>query len=95
MGISIKQRYDELKAAHRCPKCTRRLDEGYRFVYCPSCREYNRAAQKKWTPPVSDNAPRHKRRDGALSISQVIRLAAERHVSYGEMVCILEKEGKR
>ncbi len=49
---------------------------------------------QKLTPPVPDDKPGRKRRDGALSISQVIRLAAERHVSYGEMVCILEKEGK-
>lgn len=97
MGISIKQRYDELKAAHRCTKCTRQLEEGYHFTKCPKCREYNRKYLQSIRRSVSKEVPVEKprRRDGALSISQVIRLAAERHVSYGEMVCILEKEGKR
>lgn len=94
MAISIKQRYDQLKAAHRCPKCTRRLKDGYKYVYCPRCREYNKKYHQKLTPLVPDDKPGRKRRDGALSISQVIRLATQRHVSYGEMVCILEKEGK-
>lgn len=96
MAISIKQRYDQLKAAHRCTKCTRRLEEGYNYTKCPKCREYNRKYLQSVRQSVSKevSAEKPRRRDGALSLSQVIRLATERHVSYGEMVCILEKEGK-
>ena len=33
--------------------------------------------------------------EGVLTISQVIALATERHVSYGEMVLLMEAEGNK
>lgn len=55
---------------------------------CDHCREYDRLYKKRPKRRQPNAKP-----EGVLTISQVIALAAERHVSY--MVLILEKEGNK
>lgn len=85
----------ELRAYRRehglCTICGYPNDTANRAA-CSACRarqsEYDKAHRMK-------NNPVHKRRTScALSIAQVCRMAAERHVSYGEMVMILEGRSK-
>lgn len=87
MTEQARGRYRQRKAEHRCVRCGARLPEKYKMVYCSDCRE---AVQKIHTEPR-----RAERRTEALTISQVVRMAAERHISYGEMVLRIEKEGLR
>lgn len=87
MTEQARGRYRQRKAEHRCVRCGAKLPEKYNMVYCPDCRE---RVTKIRTEPR-----RTERRNEALTISQVVRMAAERHLSYGEMVQILEKEGLR
>ena len=56
---------------------------------CESCRAMWRERYGKFT------SSRQPARKPSVSISEVCRMAAERHISYGEMVLILEKEDKQ
>lgn len=87
MTEQARGRYRQRKAAHRCVRCGARLPEKYNMVYCPDCRE---RVTKIHTEPR-----RAERRTEALTISEVVRMASERHISYGEMVLRIEKEGLR
>ena len=53
---------------------------------CEGCRAMWRERYGKFT------SSRQPARKPSVSISEVCRMAAERHISYGEMVLILEKE---
>lgn len=72
-----------------CTKCRAPLPAGTKFKMCSACREYNRDYKKTWTPPSGRKRAPESR--PALSISQVCRMAQERHISCGEMVLIIEK----
>lgn len=85
--MKYTERYATLKAEHRCTKCKSYLPEQYKFAKCSKCREYDRQYKKRPKPRAPRGNP-----DRFLTISQVLKLATERHVSYGEMVLILEKE---
>lgn len=87
MTDQARERYRLRKSEHRCVRCGARLPEKYNMVYCGECREQVRKISMERKPRHTEPAP------GTLTISQVVRLAAERHISYGEMVQILEKEG--
>ena len=91
--MTYKDRYAELKAQHRCVGCGAKLPDEYTKIRCEHCLEYSREShrrkdelKKKQKAYASD-----KPRTTGLSLSQVVRMAAERHVSYGEMVLIIEK----
>lgn len=93
--MTYKDRYAELKAQHRCVNCKKALPADYKLVRCERCLEYSRESHRR-------KAELEKRRQAyalrkpksvPLTISQVVKMAAERHVSYGEMVYLLEKEG--
>lgn len=79
--------YAKLKAEHRCVDCKIQLSASNKFTKCDHCREYDRLYKKRPKRRQPSAKP-----EGVLTISQVIALATERHVSYGEMVLILEKE---
>ena len=91
--MTYKDRYAELKAQHRCVGCKKALPADYKRIRCEHCLEYSREShrrkdelKKKQKAYASD-----KPRTTGLSLSQVVRMAAERHISYGEMVLIIEK----
>ena len=93
--MTYKDRYAELKAQHRCVGCKKALPADYRRIRCEHCLEYSRESHrrkdelKKKQKAYASGKPRA----AALTISQVVKMAAERHVSYGEMVLMIEKEG--
>lgn len=89
MTEQAKERYRLRKSEHRCVRCGAKLPEKYKMVYCTECREQVRKISMERKPRRAEST------SGTLTISQVVRLAAERHVSYGEMVLILEKEGNK
>lgn len=89
MTEQAKERYRLRKSEHRCVRCGAKLPEKYKMVYCTECREQVRKTSMERKPRRAEST------SGTLTISQVVRLAAERHVSYGEMVQILEKEGHK
>lgn len=96
--MTNKERYDKRKSEHRCCRCGTKLPEKYTKVYCAKCTDYNSIKWFKTMERRKEDKLRARPRsvqNGALTISQVVRLAAERHISYGEMVLILEKEGNR
>lgn len=67
-----------------CTKCGKPCDTtGKR---CRRCYEYARDYMKHYTPKKSE--PRKK---PSLTIGQVSKMAAERGISYGQMVLLLEK----
>ena len=93
--MTFKERYAELKAQHRCVNCKKALPADYSRVCCEHCLEFSRESHRR-------KAEREKRQQAyalrkphtvTLTISQVVRMAAERHVSYGEMVAIIERGG--
>ena len=77
----------ELKKYRRknglCTYCGKEKDNPER-VLCQECREVIYSARRK---PKKDSACKPA---AALSISDVCRLAAERKISYGKMVQIIE-----
>lgn len=87
--MTCAERYAKLKAEHRCVDCKLQLDKSYKFARCTRCREYDRQYKQRPKPRTPRAKP-----EGVLTISQVLALAAERHISYGEMVVILEREGE-
>ena len=88
--MTYAERYAKLKAEHRCVDCKIQLSASNKFTKCDHCREYDRLYKKRPKRRQPSAKP-----EGVLTISQVIALATERHVSYGEMVLILEKEGNK
>ena len=89
---TFKERYAELKSQHRCVSCTVALPEEYKLIRCEKCLEYSRNSHRR-----KDELKRRQksyavrpRQTTNFTISQVVKLAAERHVSYGEMVVLLE-----
>lgn len=88
--MTYVERYAKLKAEHRCVDCKIQLSASNKFTKCDHCREYDRIYKKRPKRRQPSAKP-----EGVLTISQVIALAAERHVSYGDMVLILEKEGNK
>lgn len=91
--MTFKDRYAELKAQHRCVSCKKALPADYKMVRCTRCLDYSRASHRR-------KAELEKRQQAyalrkphtvTLTISQVVKLAAQRHVSYGEMVAIIER----
>lgn len=68
-----------------CIRCGKALPDGDSHKQCESCRTRDRGIYHKNKPK---NEPRRK---PAVPISDVCRRAAERHISYGEMVLIIEK----
>lgn len=91
--MTFKERYDKLKAEHRCVGCAANLPAGYTMTRCEHCLEYSRNSHRR-----KDELKKRKKayayqkpRSAGLTISQVVRMAAERHISYGEMVLILER----
>lgn len=93
--MTFKERYDKLKSEHRCVGCSVKLPAEYARIRCEHCLEYSRNSHRR-----KDELKKHQKayasakpRAAALTISQVVKMAAERHISYGEMVLIIEKEG--
>ena len=93
--MTYKDRYAELKAQHRCVSCKKALPADYKLVRCARCLDYSRESHRR-------KAELEKRQQAyalrkpqtvTLTISQVVKLAAQRHVSYGEMVAIIERGG--
>jgi hypothetical protein len=84
------ERYAKLKAEHRCVDCKIQLSASNKFTKCDHCREYDRLYKKRPKRRQPSAKP-----EGVLTISQVIALATERHVSYGEMVLLMEAEGNK
>ena len=94
--MTYKDRYAELKAQHRCVNCKKALPADYRRVSCEHNLEFSRESHRRkdeLKKKRQSYASAKPRTTTGLTISQVVRMAAERHVSYGEMVCLLEKEG--
>ena len=93
--MTFKERYNKLKEEHRCVGCGAKLPDEYTMIRCEHCLEYSRESHrrkdelKKKQKAYASGKPRA----AALTISQVVKMAAERHVSYGEMVLMIEKEG--
>ena len=93
--MTFKERYNKLKEEHRCVGCGAKLPDEYTMIRCEHCLEYIRESHrrkdelKKKQKAYASGKPRA----AALTISQVVKMAAERHVSYGEMVLMIEKEG--
>lgn len=91
--MTFKERYDKLKAEHRCVGCGAKLPVEYTMIRCEHCLEYSRSSHrrkdelKKRKQAYASQKPR----STGLTISQVVKMAAERHISYGEMVLIIEK----
>ena len=88
--MTCAERYAKLKAEHRCVKCKQDLPADYTMALCERCREYGR----HYNRPPRQIKPRPKC-SGVLTISQVIELAKEKGISYGEMVVLIEKEGSK
>ena len=93
--MTFKERYNKLKEEHRCVGCGAKLPDEYTMIRCEHCLEYSRESHrrkdelKKKQKAYASGKPHA----AALTISQVVKMAAERHVSYGEMVLMIEKEG--
>ena len=93
--MTFKERYNKLKEEHRCVGCGAKLPDEYTMIRCEHCLEYSRESHrrkdelKKKQKAYASGKPRA----AALTISQVVKMAAERHISYGEMVLMIEKEG--
>ena len=68
-----------------CLRCGKALPDSDRHKQCESCRAYNRGIYHR---PKPKSQPTSK---PAVSLSEVCRMAKERHISYGEMVLIIEK----
>ena len=72
-----------------CPNCGKLPLEG--SVYCENCktkmRELHRQAKKKHKFYSSVKKPK-------ISISDVQKMAEQRGISYGQMVVLMEQEGK-
>ena len=91
--MTFKERYNKLKEEHRCVGCGAKLPDEYTKIRCEYCLEYSRESHrkkdelKKKQKAYASGKPRA----AALTISQVVKMAAERHISYGEMVLIIEK----
>ena len=81
--MTCAERYAKLKAEHRCVDCKIQLSASNKFTKCDHCREYDRLYKKRPKRRQPSAKP-----EGVLTISQVIALATERHVSYGEMVLL-------
>lgn len=83
---------EKRRAAGLCIKCGGQREIA-RYQLCEKCRKYNLEAQHKHDAgKLAARRPRSAPA-GTLTISQVCRLAAERGISYGQMVVELEKEG--
>lgn len=74
------------KAHGLCTHCGKEKDNP-NLAQCKECRTATYLARKKF------KASPHPKPGKALTISEVCRMAAERHMSYGEMVVLIEKEG--
>ena len=68
-----------------CFRCGEALPDDDNHKQCERCRAYVRGFYHN---PKNVREPRRK---PSVSISEVCRMAAERHISYGEMVLIIEK----
>ena len=93
--MTFKERYNKLKEEHRCVGCGAKLPNEYTKIRCEYCLEYSRESHRR-KDELKKNQKAYasgKPRAAALTISQVVKMAAERHVSYGEMVLMIEKEG--
>lgn len=92
--MTQQERYRKLVAEHRCSRCGAKLPESWVNRKCAICKVYDADARR-----IARNKPKpiqpRKKPAGVLTISQVVRLASERHISYGEMVLRIEKEGLR
>ena len=87
MTISNKMKLlrEQRRAEGLCVECGGiRSDE--RYGLCLECRERQRLSYKLRKAP-------EKKPGNVLSISDVVKLASQRGVSYGEMVHIIEMEG--
>lgn len=93
--MTYKERYAELKAQHRCVGCKKALPVDYTKVRCEHCLDYNRESHRRKAELEKRRQADalRKRHNVTLTISQVVKLAAQRHVSYGEMVAIIERGG--
>lgn len=84
--MAINLTYKNRKAAGLCTYCGAKLEDPT-FMRCDICRKAAREARAR---KLKD---KNKSRKGGLSISDVMKLAAENRCSYGEMVVKLRKEG--
>ena len=94
--MTFKDRYAELKAQHRCVSCKKALPADYKMVRCTRCLDYSRESHRRkdeLKKKRQSYASAKPRTTTGVTISQVVRMAAERHVSYGEMVAIIERGG--
>ena len=95
MPESMAQRRlrEKRRAAGLCIKCGGQR-ANVRFQLCEKCRKYNLEAQRKYDIRKLEARRPRCATAGTLTISQVCRLAAERGISYGQMVVEIEK-GRR
>lgn len=80
--------HEEAGRIRFCTKCGKPCDTSGKR--CSTCQNYMRSYLKNYTPKKSE--PRKK---PSLTIGQVSKMAAERGISYGQMVLLLEKGESR
>lgn len=79
------------KAAGLCTRCGCKKEPS-RYQQCENCRKYNLEAQHKCDIRKLEARRPRRSTSNTLSIAQVCRMAAERGLSYGQMVAQMEKE---
>ena len=77
--------YESRKAAGLCVRCGARLENSI-SLKCDICKKKEREERENRQTEKRNNK-------GRLSIGDVMKLAAENHCSYGEMVVRLRKAG--
>lgn len=77
--------YENRKAAGLCVRCGARLENSL-FLKCDICKKKEREERERREMEKRKNR-------GGLSLSDVMKLAAANHCSYGEMVVRLRTEG--
>lgn len=91
MAIDYHKKY---AAEGRCDRCGEYLPEGFRYRECDYCREQRRESKKRKRAEEKARMEAEQRNKGkkqTLSLEAVSRMAAERGISYGQMVVLLEQ----
>lgn len=94
--LNSRSRIEELRANGRCIHCGIRMaDEGY--VSCQECRD-KKAIEYSWTRSIANEVAEQKKQkkkpEKKYGIDELSKMAHDKHISYGDLVAILEGRKK-
>ncbi len=82
--------YQKYLAEGRCTKCGGYLPEGYEYKECDHCRDLKRMRRKKAEADARKEAGGKAAKKSGYTLDELSRMARERGISYGQLVCELD-----